>query len=99
MEVIITKENNVNLVKIIGRLDTTTSCVLEKEVSPLFTSAANVVFDCEELTFVSSSGLRVILMAHKKLTGLRGNLTMKNVAPTIKTVFDMTGFSNILHFN
>lgn len=98
MEVIITQKNDVNVVKIIGRLDTTTATVLEMKVAPLFTPGANVVFDCEELTFISSSGLRIILMAHKKLTGLKGTLTIKNVAPTIKSVFDMTGFSNILHF-
>lgn len=98
MEVIITKEENVNVVSIIGRLDTTTASVLEKEVSPLFIPGANVVFDCAELAYISSSGLRVVLMTHKKLTSIGGTFTMKNVAPTIKSVFDMTGFSSILRF-
>lgn len=98
MEVIISKENKVDVVKIIGRLDTTTASLLEKEVAPLFVPNAEVVFDCAELDYISSSGLRIILMAHKKLTSISGTLTMKNIAPNIKTIFDMTGFSNILRF-
>lgn len=98
MEVIINKEGNVDIVKIVGRLDTMTAAVLEKEVSPLLISDADIIFDCEELTYISSSGLRVVLMAHKKLMALGGTLTIKNVAPVIKSVFDITGFSNILRF-
>lgn len=98
MEVIITKEANVDIVKIIGRLDTTTATSLEKEISPLFVSGAEVVFDCTELKYISSSGLRVVLMAHKKLTAAGGTLTIKSVTPVIMSVFDITGFSKILHF-
>lgn len=98
MEVIITKEENVDVVRINGRLDTITASLLEKEVTPLFVPHANVVFDCTELTFVSSFGLRVILMAHKKLNAVGGTLTIKNIAPTIMSVFNITGFSSILHF-
>lgn len=98
MEVIINKEGNVDIVKIVGRLDTMTAAALEKEVMPLLVSGANIVFDCVELTYISSSGLRVVLMAHKKLMALGGTLTIKNVAPVIKSVFDITGFSQILCF-
>lgn len=98
MEVQIVKEGNVNVVKIIGRLDTTTAAALEKEVSPLFVPHAEVVFDFAELAYISSSGLRVVLMAHKKITATGGTFTLKNVIPEIKTVFDMTGFSSILRF-
>lgn len=98
MEVNIIKEENLNMVKIIGRLDTTTAAVLEKEIATLFVPGADVVFECEELAYISSSGLRVVLMAHKRLNSMGGTFAMKNVAPSIKSVFDMTGFSSILRF-
>lgn len=98
MEVIINKVGKADVVKIVGRLDTMTATVLEKEVSPLLVSGAEVVFDCVELSYISSSGLRVVLMAHKKLMAEGGTLTIKNVAPVIKSVFDITGFSKILRF-
>lgn len=97
MEVIITKEANVDIVKIIGRLDTMTATSLEKEITPLFVTGADVVFDFAELSYISSSGLRVVLMAHKKLTAASGKLTIKNMVPAIKSVFDITGFSKILN--
>lgn len=98
MEVIITKEENVNIVKIIGRLDTTTATELEREIAPLFAANTDVLLDCEELEYISSAGLRVVLMAHKTLTSMGGTLTMRNVRPLIQPVFDMTGFSHILRF-
>lgn len=98
MEVIITKEENVNIVKIIGRLDTTTATELEREIAPLFAANTDVLLDCEELEYISSAGLRVVLMAHKTLTNMGGTLTMRNVRPLIQPVFDMTGFSHILRF-
>lgn len=98
MEVIINKIENSDIVKIVGRLDTMTATILEKEVTPLLVSGADIVFDCAELEYISSSGLRVVLMVHKKLMATGGTLTIKNVAPVIKSVFDITGFSNILRF-
>lgn len=98
MEVIITQEDQKSVVKLIGRLDTITASALEKDVTPLLTPQANVVFDCSELAYISSSGLRIVLMTHKKLSSIGGTLTMENVGPEIKSIFDMTGFSSILHF-
>lgn len=98
MEVIINKEGNTDIVRIVGRLDTVTAASLDQEISHLLVSGANVIFDCAELSYISSSGLRVVLMAHKKLMAVEGRLIIKNVAPVIKSVFDITGFSNILNF-
>ena len=55
MEVNITKEGDMNMVSIIGRLDTTTANDLDKAIESLFCPGAKVVFECEELLYVSSS--------------------------------------------
>lgn len=96
MEVIITKENNASIVKIIGRLDTVTSPDLDRAVKPLIEMGATVIFDCEQMEYVSSSGLRVVLATHKQLASVGGRFAVRNLNREVRTVFDMTGFSRML---
>ena len=97
MNVTITKENGITNVIVEGRIDTTTSHDFEKSVDSLFTDAAQqVVINCENLDYVSSSGLRVFLTLQKQSNTSGSSLKLCNIKPEIKAVFDMTGFSSIL---
>ena len=78
-------------VAISGRLDTTTAPELEKELD--FTGSTSVEFDLADLEYVSSAGLRVILMVQKNM---KGNFVLKNVKPEIMEIFEITGFADIL---
>ena len=78
-------------VAISGRLDTTTAPELEKELD--FTGITSVEFDLADLEYVSSAGLRVILMVQKYM---KGNFVLKNVKPEIMEIFEITGFADIL---
>ena len=78
-------------VAISGRLDTTTAPELEKELD--FTGITSVEFDLADLEYVSSAGLRVILMVQKNM---KGNFVLKNVKPEIMEIFEITGFAEIL---
>lgn len=89
------KLNDGNLeVKVSGRLDTTTAPQLEEQLGSL-DGVSSFVFDFSELEYISSAGLRVVLMTKKKL-GSDAKLTVKNLNSTIKEVFDITGFSGII---
>ena len=50
-------------------------------------------FDLADLEYVSSAGLRVILMVQKNM---KGNFVLKNVKPEIMEIFEITGFADIL---
>ena len=78
-------------VAISGRLDTTTAPELEKELD--FTGITSVEFDLADLEYVSSAGLRVILMVQKNM---KGNFVLKNVKPEIMEIFEITVFADIL---
>ena len=78
-------------VAISGRLDTTTAPELEKELD--FTGITSVEFDLADLEYVSSAGLRVIIMVQKNM---KGNFVLKNVKPEIMEIFEITGFADIL---
>lgn len=79
-----------------GRLDTTTSPELEQELSASLDSADSLILDFSGLDYVSSAGLRVLLSAHKQMSG-KGGMKVKNVNEIVSEVFDVTGFSDILN--
>ncbi len=78
-----------------GRLDTTTSPQLESELHPDIDGATELTFDLEQLQYISSAGLRVLLSA-QKIMNKQGSMVIKNVCPEIMDIFDVTGFVDIL---
>ena len=81
--------------KIIGRLDTSTAPELEATIDGCVAGIKELVLDCNELEYVSSAGLRVILKAQKMMNA-QGNMKLTHVNETIMEVFDITGFADIL---
>lgn len=82
------------------RIDTINAGDFEREINPIITeSGVKVVFDCSELEYISSSGLRVVLKAQKMVSANKGEMMLTGVKPQIKKVFDMTGFSRFLKIN
>lgn len=98
MEIKIDSISNRVVVSLIGRLDTITASDLEDQVVPLLKEGTDMLLDCKGLEYVSSSGLRIILLIHKKLIAARGRLSLTNVSLSIKSIFDMTGFTSLLNF-
>jgi anti-anti-sigma factor len=97
MEVKILEQNDEVVVVIEGRVDTVTASDMEMKVSPIWAKPAiKLVFDCEKLEYLSSSGLRIILSAHKQVTAKGGKFIMRNLTREVRSVIDLTGFSRIL---
>ena len=79
-----------------GRLDTTTSPKLEQELKDsLDDNTKKLVIDLEKLEYMSSAGLRVLLQAQKQMNK-QGEMIVRSVNETIKDIFEVTGFSDIL---
>lgn len=78
-----------------GRLDTTTAPILEEELNSSLKGVKELILDFEELEYLSSAGLRVILDAQKVMSK-QGKMAIKNVNETIMEVFEVTGFIDIL---
>lgn len=90
------KIKNFTVLKIKGRIDTVRSTSLENEINQLFDSGeTNLIFNCKEMNYISSSGLRVFLVAQKKAIALNGKLLLCNMQPAIQEIFRISGFSNL----
>jgi len=97
MDINKTKSGNTTTVALKGRLDTVTSAQLSDELAAIWEAlAGNLIFDFAALDYISSAGLRVILMAQKKINSLGLEMEITGVSDTVKEVFDITGFSEIL---
>lgn len=94
----ITVENGVEtLVALSGQLDTLSATDFEKEIETILQSeAAAVVLNGEELTYVSSAGLRLLLTLQKGMKAKGGTLRLRNIRKEIMDIFNITGFSSIL---
>ncbi len=90
------KVGDFSILKIKGRVDTVHSTALEDEVNKLFESGEkNIIFNCDEMNYISSSGLRVFLVAQKKIIPIQGKLYLCNMQPAIQEIFQISGFSNL----
>lgn len=77
-----------------GRLETKTSHEFEKKVIELLSSGSRrFVVDMKETEYVSSAGLRVLLMLSKKLNGTGGHLALCSMSEAVRQVFDIAGFA------
>lgn len=83
-------------IKLSGRLDASTVGQLERTFADAqLVGVRAVVIDMSELTYVSSSGLRVLLSARSALRKRNGEIFLCALGRNVREVFDMVGFSAV----
>lgn len=80
-----------------GRIDTMTAPEAQEALLPMADEYENLILDFDKVSFVSSAGLRVLLMLQKKCNAQGREMKLVHVKQSIMEVFDMTGFSGMLH--
>ena len=95
MEVKITKEGKVTTASLIGRLDTLAAQEIAPQVDELKNSNGTLVLDCSELSYISSSGLRIFLTLRKAAVEKGTKVIVRDINNDIRSVFMMTGFLNL----
>ena len=88
--------NDVLVADVSGRLDTRTSGPASEEMSRIAAGASKVLVNCENLDFISSAGLRVLLRTAKQLTGSGGTMKLCGANGTVKEVMEISGFGDLL---
>ena len=80
-----------------GRVDGSTVGILDGAVQERIDAGAGVlIFDFEETSYISSAGLRVLLMSARKMQSGGGKAVFCGLLPHIAEVFEISGFSAIL---
>ena len=84
------------VVRIDGRIDSVTSPKLKSALEELPPDIQNIVLDFKNVPYISSAGLRVLLINHKKMLGC-GTMSISNVSEDVMDVFEITGFKDVLN--
>ena len=92
----IEKENaGITTLALDGRLDTVTAPELEKEISDL-SGVKNLYFELENLNYMSSAGLRLIIYTQKRMKE-QGKMIIRSLSPEVKDLLKITGFISVLN--
>lgn len=96
MEVKIERGNAEVIVGLEGRLDTIASQEIAPQMNELAEDAGKtIILDCKELSYISSSGLRIFLTLRKAAAEKGGKVIVRSISNEIRSVFMMTGFLNL----
>ena len=90
-------KENYTLLNVNGRLDSTTATDFENSLLKILDVGKENVVNFEDLKYISSSGLRVLLVAAKKLGVSGKKLTITAMQVHIKEVFDISGFTGLFN--
>lgn len=94
------KEIDGNIVAMLeGRLDTAASPETEKAMQPLYDCEnQDIIIDCTNLEYISSSGLRIFLSVLKNVKPKGCHVYIRGLNDDLRQVFAMTGFINLFEF-
>lgn len=96
MEIRIEKQDTVVTVYLKGRLDTLAAQEVSKQMESLAEDASGtIIMDCTEMSYISSSGLRIFLTLRKAAAEKGGKVIVRGISNDIRSVFMMTGFLNL----
>ena len=90
-------DNGITIYRLSGRLDAMTGPALDQSIeSAVNGGSLRLVFDMRGVTYVSSAGLRSILVAAKRAAAAKGGIAIFGLQPAINEVFEITGFHKII---
>lgn len=96
MEATFDKNANSLTVAVTGSIDTVTAPQLDSLLQENWDGVTELIMDFAEVDYISSAGLRVILMANQQMEECDGSMTVRNINEDIREIFEMTGFDSLL---
>jgi len=96
MKTSIVESGNQLIARFSGRLDTPAAVQTAEDVKPLLEATnREIILDCTELEYISSSGLRIFLSIRKEASAHGSKVIVRNINDDIRQVFMMTGFVSL----
>ena len=97
MEITEERRADILILRVSGKLDASTSKSLEDKILPLITPAqVKLIIELSQLDYISSAGLRVFILAAKRMNEAQGKMILCSLRDAVKQVFDIAGFSSFL---
>lgn len=96
MNVVTKVENGTLFIELEGRLDTVTSQELGELLPNEKRRNLDIDFNFEKLEYVSSAGLRILVLFKKEAQATNNKMVIRNINDVIREIFSVTGFDKIL---
>lgn len=97
MKITVSQQNEKCVLQIEGRVDTNTSPQLQEAILESFQNSRYVVLDFEKVDYISSAGLRALLIGQKTATSKSALMELIRVGPSVMSVLKSVGFVQILN--
>jgi anti-sigma B factor antagonist len=94
MNVTFSEENGIRVISIAGSIDGKTAPVVRQEIQPILGTATSVILDLAKVDYLSSAGLRLLLLIYREFVAKNGKLVLLGVSDDIQTIMSHTGFLN-----
>ncbi|MGD0338949.1 MAG: STAS domain-containing protein [Bacteroidota bacterium] len=95
MEINTKIEQNITVIEVSGNLDGNTAPVAQEKIMPLLISGCRLVFDMGKCNYISSAGLRLLLVIAKQLDRVGGTGAYAALTQETNDVMKITGFDNM----
>jgi len=96
MTIKVTKDGATVVLAIEGRIDTKTSPELQSEILKAFQAVNVVTLDFAAVPYISSAGLRTLLIGQKTAASRGAEMELINVSPAVYSILESVGFAKIL---
>ena len=97
MEIISQLVNDETIIKLSGRLDAAWSSSVDKILQDtIYAGSHKIALDLEQVSYISSAGIRVLVILIKNLKGLGGSFRLINASPEVTEVLNLVGFTQLL---
>ena len=93
-------ENEIAIINVTGKLDTTTSVNFDTYLrDSVGAGAKNCILAFDKLDYISSAGLRSVLMAAKLFGARKGKIVLCGLSGAVKDVFVLSGFDRVVRID
>lgn len=92
MKVQTRQEDGIEIVELEGSLDGKTAPEVREVLQPVLARAQRLILDMTHVDYLSSAGLRLLLLTYREVTAAHGKVVLLGVSKEIQTVMSHTGF-------
>lgn len=91
------KADSVFVITIEGIINSQTSPELEPLLKKNYSKYDTIILDFSNVDYISSSGLRILLLSHNSMNDKNGRFEIRNISESVRNLLEMTGFTDILN--
>ena len=97
MKIIKDRSDQTLTLTLAGRMDTNAAMDLEEELIDSMDGITELIFECRDLEYLTSAGIRVLVSAQQEMLD-KGTMLLRNVCDEIMEIFEMTGLDEVFSF-